>query len=373
MQHTVLKEWLVCLRHQQPCVLVTVVETGGSSPQKAGAHLLVRSDGSFVGTLGGGCVEGDLWYRARRLLAEGGPAYTVQHTLNAQLAAQDGMVCGGTMRFLLEPFPSPYLSPQMVQQLEKALEGDSPITMATVIDGGKKNVPVGMKWIIGVDGTVLGEETFPMPDKSVIGRAIQLAPYGENQLVNKEEGGRIFLEGLTAPVTLILLGGGHVNKAIASLARHLDFRIVVVDDRPEFASQERFPEADEILVAPYDQALRQWKVPQNAFIIAATRGHRYDDQAVQAAIATPARYIGVLGSKRKIIMILRHLLEDGVSPSRLANVYAPVGLDIGALTPEEIAISVLAEIIMIRRGGEGKPMRLPPAELQKTRRSPSSK
>ncbi|NOX37912.1 MAG: XdhC family protein [Calditrichaeota bacterium] len=373
MKQTVLKEWLACLKRQQPCVLVTVVETRGSSPQKAGARLLVRPDGSFVGTLGGGCVEGDLWYRAKRLLAEGGTACTVQHTLNAELAAQDGMVCGGTMRFLLEPFPSPHVSTRMLSELENALEGDSPVAMVTVVDGGKTNLPVGLKVIIRMDGTVLGEGTFPVPDKSVIARARQLAPYGENQLIDTQDGARIFLEGITAPVTLILLGGGHVNKAIASLARHLDFRIIVIDDRAEFANPERFPEADEIYVAPYDQALRQFNVPRNAFIIAATRGHRYDDRAVQAAVATPARYIGVLGSKRKILMILRHLRDDGTPASRLENVYAPVGLDIGALTPEEIAISVLAEIIMIRRGGQGRPMRLQIAEFQKTHLNSSSR
>ena len=154
------------------------------------------------------------------------------------------------------------------------------------------------------------------------------------------------------------MGGGHIGKATSTLAASLGFRIYIVDDRPEFASAERFPEAAGTVIAPYSEGLAQVPINANTYIIVATRGHRQDDYALEAAIQTPATYVGLLGSKRKTLLIYRHLLEKGFPPEVLRAVRSPMGLDIGALTPEEIAVSIMSEIIMVRRGGQGGKMQM---------------
>ena len=167
------------------------------------------------------------------------------------------------------------------------------------------------------------------------------------------------MEGFTTPPTLVMVGGGHVGKATADLAHNLGFRVFVVDDRPEFANEQRFPYAEQTVVANYSQPLTQhFPINVNTFVVVATRGHRYDDMALETAMNTRARYIGLLGSKRKTLMIYQRLMHQGIPVERLRQVHAPIGLDIGALTPEELAVSIMAEIIMARRGGKGGRMQM---------------
>ena len=181
---------------------------------------------------------------------------------------------------------------------------------------------------------------------------------GKNDTVLTSDGTELFVEGFTTPPTLVLMGGGHIGKATSTLAATLGFRIYVVDDRPEFANADRFPEAAGTVIATYSEGLAQVPINANTYIVVATRGHRQDDYALEAAIGTPATYVGLLGSKRKTLLIYRHLLEKGHSPEVLRRVRSPMGLDIGALTPEEIAVSIMSEIIMVRRGGQGGKMQM---------------
>ena len=155
-----------------------------------------------------------------------------------------------------------------------------------------------------------------------------------------------------------MVGGGHVGKATADLATTLGYRVVVVDDRPEFSNSERFPYADETVVTPYEDWSSKVSLNVNTFVVVATRGHRYDDMALESALNTRARYIGLMGSRRKSLMIYQRLLQQGVTLDRLREVKSPIGLDIGALTPEEIAVSVMSEIIMTRRGGKGGQLKM---------------
>ena len=168
----------------------------------------------------------------------------------------------------------------------------------------------------------------------------------------------MFVEGFTTPPTLVMIGGGHVGKATADLAHNLGYRVFIIDDRPEFSNTDRFPYAEQTVVANYDAWAGDLDINVNSFVIAATRGHRYDDMALESALTTRARYIGLMGSRRKNMMIFQRLLRQGVSTERLKQVHAPIGLDIGALTPEEIAVSIMSEIIMVRRGGKGTPLQM---------------
>ena len=345
------------LRDGRPCVLATVVRTKGSTPQKAGAMLLVRDDGSGLGTLGGGCVEGDIWFAAQEMLRqEGGPEFK-DYYLNEDIAARDGLVCGGTMYFYLEPLRRSDDFLPLGDEILEAYDGGEPVSLATVVNNPRRPELLGAKLLLRADGTVSGTLGSPALDEPALETARRIADIGNTESITAE-GAEIFVEGFTTPPTLVMVGGGHVGKATADLANLLGYRVYVVDDRPEFANEERFPYAEQVVVAPYHQWAEHLSINVNSFLVVATRGHRFDDMALESALKTRARYIGLLGSRRKTLMIYRRLMEQGVAKERIREVYAPVGLNIGALTPEELAVSIMSEIIMVRRGGDGGQMQM---------------
>ena len=345
------------LRDGRPCVLATVVRTKGSTPQKAGAMLLVRDDGSGLGTLGGGCVEGDIWFAAQEMLRqEGGPEFK-DYYLNEDIAARDGLVCGGTMYFYLEPLRRIDDFLPLGDEILEAYDGGEPVSLATIVNSPRRPELLGAKLLLRADGTVSGTLGSPALDEPALETARRIADIGNTESITAE-GAEIFVEGFTTPPTLVMVGGGHVGKATADLAHLLGYRVYVVDDRPEFSNKERFPYAEQVVVAPYHQWAEHLSINVNSFLVVATRGHRFDDMALESALKTRARYIGLLGSRRKTLMIYRRLMEQGVAKERIREVYAPVGLNIGALTPEELAVSIMSEIIMVRRGGDGGQMQM---------------
>jgi xanthine dehydrogenase accessory factor len=279
MTLSVYREALKLLEKGDSAVMVTVARTQGSTPQKAGAKLLLNREGPVMGTLGGGCVEGDLWSAAMEVLEKGSGPELRRYDLNETFPSPHGMVCGGTMWFLIEPMnPGEHLS-YLREKIEEAR--------------------------------------------------------------------------LSLPL-LVVMGGGHMAQALEPLAKMLGFRFGVVDDREAFANRDRFLQADEVYVAGFSGGLGKFGLKEGDAVVVATRGHRYDDVALEAALQTPARYIGLLSSKRKALLLYRSLLGRGVSPERLGQVHTPVGLDIGARTPEEIAVSIMAEVLMVRNGRQGQ-------------------
>ena len=354
----VIQEAVKLLESSQPYVLATVVRTKGSTPQKPGAMLLVRQDGSGVGTLGGGCVEGDIWFAAKEILRRhGGPEFK-DYYLNEDIAARDGLVCGGTMYFYLEPMRGPEDFLSLGQELLDAYEGGDPVTLAMVVNVPQGATNLGAKLLLRHDGSVSGTLGEDQLNTRAVEVAQRVAGLGVTEHFITHDGTEVFVEGFTTPPTLVMVGAGHVGKATADLAHMLGYRVFVVDDRAEFANAERFPYAEKIAVASYDQWATHLSINVNTFIVAATRGHRYDDMALESALTTRARYIGLLGSRRKTLMIYQRLLQDGIPIERLRQVHAPIGLDIGALTPEELAVSIMSEVIMARRGGKGGPMQM---------------
>ena len=212
--------------------------------------------------------------------------------------------------------------------------------------------------MLRADGTVSGSLGAGILDEPALETAHRIAHIGNTESISTEDGTEIFVEGFTTPPTLVMVGGGHVGKATADLANNLGYRVYLVDDRPEFSNEGRFPYAEQTIVTPYDQWSDHLSINVNSYVVVATRGHRYDDMALESAMKTRARYIGLLGSRRKTLMIYRRLMEQGIAKERIKEVYAPVGLNIGALTPEEIAVSIMSEIIMVRRGGDGGQMQM---------------
>ncbi|MBI21853.1 MAG: hypothetical protein CL780_06375 [Chloroflexi bacterium] len=356
--YEVYKETLEVLKKDQNCVIATVVGTKGSTPQKPGAKLLVRQDGSGVGTLGGGCVEGDIWFAAKELLQSGGPAQYKNYFLNEDIAARDGLVCGGTMYFLLDPIKPDAI----IEDLEKivdAYEGGSAIAMASVTKAPRNSsIRTGSRVFIYADSTLsesLGDADI---DNALLSVSNDLMVHGKNTILKIGKGIEVFIEAFTTPPQLFLLGGGHISKALADLSIPFGFQVYVVDDRKEFSNKDRFPMAEETIVSSYGNWVNKVSINSNSFIIIATRGHQYDDLATEVAVKTDARYVGLLGSKRKSLMIFEELFRKGISEERIKSVRAPVGLSIGGRTPEEIALSILSEIQMFRFGGDGSPMKM---------------
>ena len=349
----VIEEAVRQLEDKQPCVLATVVRTKGSTPQKAGSMLLVRQDGSGVGTLGGGCVEGDIWYAAREMLRNhSGPEFK-DYYLNEDIAARDGLVCGGTMYFYLEPMWESSQFLNIGSRVIDAYNGGEPVGLATVVNAPEESGSLGAKLLLLLDGAVTGTLGSEELDNRAIDIARRVADVGSSESFSTEDGIEVFVEGFTTPPTLAVIGGGHVGKATADLANSLGYRVFIVDDRPEFSNAERFPYAEQTVVTSYDRWFEDLAINVNTFVVVATRGHRFDDMALESALKTRARYIGLMGSMRKNLMIYRRLLNQGVTLDRLKEVHAPIGLDIGGLQPEELAVSIMAEIIMTRRGGKG--------------------
>jgi xanthine dehydrogenase accessory factor len=262
------------------------------------------------------------------------------------------------MYFYLEPLWDADTFLPIGSEVLEAYEGGEPVSLATVVNVPRGRDNLGAKLLLHLDGTVTGTLGSPEMDAKAIEVARRVAEVGNTESVITQDGTEIFVEGFTTPPTLVMVGGGHVGKATADLAHMLGYRVFVVDDRNEFSNPERFPYAEQTLVTSYQGWSEHLSINVNTFIVVATRGHRYDDLALESALRSRARYIGLLGSRRKTLMIYQRLLQEGTPLERLKEVHAPIGLDIGALTPEELAVSIMSEIIMVRRGGKGGQMQM---------------
>ena len=241
--------------------LATIVHTNGSIPSYESSRMLVRDDGSIVGTIGGGCVEAEVWAAAKEVIVAEQPR-KMTFNLNQDAAYDAGLICGGTLEIFVEPI-------------------------------------------------------LPQP-------------------------------------LLYIFGGGHISSAVARVASASGFSITIADDREAFANTERFPMADK-LYTTYEDAFAKIVPNASSYLLIVTRGHRDDMRVLAWAVRTDARYIGMIGSKRKVLSVYKALEKEGYSPEEFDRVHAPVGLDIGALTPEEIAVSITAELIAVRRNAVGLP------------------
>lgn len=213
---------------------------------------------------------------------------------------------------------------------------------------------IGEKWVINTnDGSIEGGD---YARSVVLEAAWESLEIGEPQTIIKDLGNNewleLFIEPLSPPSELLILGGGHIAKPLVVLGKLAGFFVTVVDDRPSFANSNRFPEADEVICLDFESTINRKKIGPNTYVVIVTRGHRYDSECLKLCVGRPAAYIGMIGSKRRIKIVLESL-QDAHPEEKLPRIYAPIGLDIGARTPEEIAISIMAEVIMVRRRGNG--------------------
>jgi xanthine dehydrogenase accessory factor len=236
--------------------LATIIQVQGSIPSYESSKILIRDDGSIVGTVGGGCVEAEVWSAAQDVMREEKPR-RLHFNLNSQPEYDNGLICGGSLDIFVEP--------------------------------------------------------------------------------------------ILATPTVYIFGGGHVSLYLSKVASVAGFETVVIDDRPAFANKERFPEAAETHAGPWEEIFSKLPINEFSYLVLVTRGHKGDLTCLRWALGTPARYVGMIGSKRKFIEIAKVLESEGVPAEKLERVHSPVGLEIGALTPEEIAVAIVAEMIAVRR------------------------
>ncbi len=340
------------LKRGLPCVYCAVVATRGSTPQKAGAAMLVFPDGTQAGTLGGGCVEAEVKRRVLYDLHSGtGPAvFTFQ--LDDDYGWDDGLICGGRMTVLAHPLRenSPDgagAAADYYRMLFDLADRGQAFTEAVVIaDAGRP--AVGDRYVFdGAGAAVACLATRPAWE---VVRA-HLPPLTSRPKPT-EHSGLAYLPTLPR-ITLLIVGGGHVGQAVARLAAEVDFRVWVLDDREKYASRERFPSADRLIVGDVGAVLSEL-VPQlnpNTYALIVTRGHNHDEEALYHLAGSVCGYVGMIGSRRKVRLIFDDLTAKSVSPEALARVRAPVGFDIGSQTVPEIAVSIVAEVIARRNGG----------------------
>ena len=343
----VLRRLQLHLHSRGPVAYTALVETRGSTPQKAGARMLVYPDGSQAGTLGGGCVEAEVKRRALRQLDDGGiDLLTFQ--LDDNYGWDDGLICGGRMKMLVDPV-RPDEDVEYFRILDELLAAGTPCTEAVVIDvaaagGGQE----GDRFLLDPDGNCLaGRGSVAQPPAEL---AAHLKPITDRPRAYVA-GGMSFLPFLER-CRLIVVGGGHVGQLVAELAADVDFDVWVVDDREEYCNPQRFPRAKRLIVGDIDTALSGLDIDERTFCVIITRGHNHDEEALYHLAETPAGYVGMIGSRRKIKLIFDDLLAEGISREALERVHAPLGFDIGSQTVPEIAISIVAELIAHRNLGE---------------------
>jgi xanthine dehydrogenase accessory factor len=344
-----MQQIIEALRHAvsngQSVAYTALVETRGSTPQKAGAVMLVFPDGSQAGTLGGGCVEAEVKRRALRLLDEGN-AELMTFQLDSDYGWDDGLICGGRMQMLVDPVrPGDDLS--YFDEYLKVLRDGRGCTEAVVINAEKSNGGIdASRYLIDEHGEIACQRPANAPPESlhtglrpVLDRP---RPYVEN--------GISYLPQLER-CRLLIVGAGHVGQKVADLAADVDFDVWVVDDREQYCNQDRFPRATRLIVGPIDSSLSGLDIDANTMAIIVTRGHNHDEEALYHLAETKARYVGMIGSRRKIRLIFEDLLTEGISRDALEAVHAPLGFDIGSQTVPEIAVSIVAELIAHRNLG----------------------
>ncbi len=324
--------------------LCRLVETRGSTPQKPGATMLVFADGSQAGTLGGGCVEAEVKRRALALLSSG-TAEVCKFQLDSDYGWDDGLICGGRMQVLIDPI-APTDNRDYFQQLGDLLAHSVPCTEAIVFDNQRSDLPATACYLIDANEKLLA--TRHVADATDLPTSLSESLRSVCQRPRCYAVSGVAFLPLLGRFRLVIVGGGHVGKAVAELSVDLDFDVIAIDDRPEYVSEERFPRAEQRLSGSMDQILPALAIDSQTYCLIVTRGHNNDQEALFHLINRGAAYVGMIGSKRKTRLIFENLVAEGMSVDVLASVFAPVGIDIGSQTVAEIAISITAELVAHR-------------------------
>jgi xanthine dehydrogenase accessory factor len=385
------------LAADRPFAYCRLVETRGSTPQKAGATMLVFPDGSQAGTLGGGCVEAEVKRRAIGALDAAGPLIAA-FQLDSDYGWDDGLICGGRMLVVIWPVVDDAARGYFARLAQQVAGGDG-VTEAAVFDAETSGLAAPALFLFDSrDQPVAALEAAPsstVPSSTVPSSTVPSSTVPSSTVPNSTapnsvvgslestlransrlEGPEAFptrvvetlrpIAGRPRPYAtrgvaylpilprcrLVIVGGGHVGKAVAELAADLDFAVWIVDDRAEYTEAARFPRVERRFHGPIEQVLPALDITPDTYCLIVTRGHSHDERALYYLADRGARYVGLIGSRRKIKLIFDDLRQEGVSTDALRNVYAPVGLEIGSQTVPEIAVSICAELVAHRNLGE---------------------
>jgi xanthine dehydrogenase accessory factor len=330
------------LREDNGAVLATIVDVSGSTPAPGQSKMLIRSmrDYSAIGTVGGGCLDQYIMLS----LNDGkftGAARVLTYHLNDD-DSDTGLTCGGTVHVMVESITAE-MEPLflMLRQRRKDARGSYLLTGLGQISA---------KSLLDEDGRIIcGAPAAPVLLEQIhtlVSR--KQRPEGSRRL--QSEGAECVLEYIEPPVRVIVFGGGHVGRIALKCGALAGFSMTIVDDREHYANRERFPEADAVVCQGFEDAMDSLKITNDDFIVIVTRGHKYDEQILEKIVPLHPRYIGMIGSKRKVALSYERLRARGISQVDLDSVHAPIGLDIGAETAEEIGVSIVAELVAVRRG-----------------------
>jgi xanthine dehydrogenase accessory factor len=351
------------LTEGKPFVLATIIRTRGSVPREVGAKMVVPREGQPFGTIGGGCGEGEVLRRAYPLFEQDAPPRVVQVDLTGDFDQDEIQVCGGLMDVALDLW-KPEEHRELVHALAEASRARRPAALVTAINPVEA-LPAGAKSCLSLEqnGTVLTPSlsldpatvrTFANSVSAGTPQLFSLSPQGEiveDSIARGQEWPRIFVDVQPGLQTLIIVGAGHIAQPLCEIGHMLGFRTVVIDDRWAFANRERFPHATDVRVGAFEETLNSLEINEHSYVVVVTRGHVWDEASVKAVLRRNPAYVGMIGSKRRAKTTLERLAEEGYSPAELSRVHTPMGLDIAAETPAEIAVAIAAELIRVRRGG----------------------
>ncbi len=351
-----LEQMLALIDSGRKSALCSVLARSGSVPAPAGSRLLVREDGTLAGTVGGGALEGQVTLDAREAVARDAPLIR-QFDFGGAKTAESLQICGGRITIYTEVVYPTGPERKLVESTLREMKKNRSVALATAVMSAYPDIPpAGHRMAFGRQGPIAGELLEPELSKLVMAKALPLFGGDDPLFLEVDDPPRRFpaLKGFLidfihpAPV-LIVFGGGHIGRPLARLGTLCGFRVVVADDRAEFASAERFPEAEQTLSGDYGKIIGQLEIGPRHYLVSVTRCHTTDLQVIEHVAGTPAAYIGMIGSRRKTNMIWRELEGKGIAREHLQRVHAPVGVDIKAETPEEIAVSIIAQLIAVRR------------------------
>ena len=333
--------------------IATVIETLGSTPRKHGSSALFGTNGLIAGTVGGGVLEGKVQQLAQKNILSG-ESGVYNFSLDNEIASKNDAICGGHVTLLIDGSPADHNA--VFEQIKDSLKHRISGILVTIVSGKEgNNKSIRRNWVTEDNRHIIKDKYSSLPGEVI--EKLLSAPIPDNfvfcelPLNSEGENSFAFLEPIFPCPRLIIAGAGHIGKALSHLGKFLDFEVTVIDDRKEFANKTNLPDAENIIVNDIGKAIEKLGNYTDSYIVIVTRGHDDDAKALRASINSGAHYIGMIGSKNKIAKMHRSFIENGwATEKQWSAIHSPIGIDIKSKTVEEIAVSIAAQLILIRNG-----------------------
>jgi len=346
------------LKEGETLAVTTIVSTLGSTPREVGAKMIVTASGEILGTIGGGCGEAEVRRRAVEVIRSRRPEM-VRVELLDDIESDSPAVCGGVLDTFIDPWSKDAgIALRLAEELYEISEAGNAAVLASVLaSDGFDDVTPGGKCLVRNGEVCCGN----IPNQELLAAILKEAAVRQEhedclRVTLELSGGRmaeVFFEVMTAVRKVVIVGAGHLAIPLVQYTKILGFHTTVIDDRVIFANRERFPDADEVLAGDMAETLGGLEITPQTYIVLITRGHQFDEPCLRAVIHSSAKYIGMIGSRRRVkACFIRFRDEEGIPEELLSRVHAPIGIDINAESPEEIALAIAAELVKVRRGGD---------------------